>query len=221
MQSGLKSISKIFTESIFRIPDYQRGYSWSSKQLIDFWNDIEQLPNKNNHYTGVITLEAVKEDDYKKWSDDLWIIENKSFAPYYVVDGQQRLTTTIILIQSIIESTEQKELLNYTTKEEIIKKFIFESKDNGISRSFVFGYEDENPSYLYLKNEILTSDSTKSIKLDETLYTNNLKKAKIFFKEKIKSLTTEERAVIFTKISQHLLFNIFHIEQDLDVFVTF
>ncbi|MCO2630525.1 DUF262 domain-containing protein, partial [Pseudomonas aeruginosa] len=41
MQSELKSLSKIFSETIFRIPDYQRGYSWEHKHLKDFWNDIE------------------------------------------------------------------------------------------------------------------------------------------------------------------------------------
>lgn len=49
MQSELKSLSKIFSEVIFRIPDYQRGYSWESKHLKDFWNDIEQLPDNKSH----------------------------------------------------------------------------------------------------------------------------------------------------------------------------
>src|SRR4051812_36808267 len=105
MQSELKSLSKIFAEALFRIPDYQRGYSWQEKHLRDFWTDIEQLQPGQSHYTGVLTLEPVKESVYSRWEDDTWIIEAKSFIPLYVVDGQQRLTTAIILLQSILEKT--------------------------------------------------------------------------------------------------------------------
>jgi len=59
MQTELFSLSKIFTENLFRIPDYQRGYSWAEKQLKDFWNDIDQLEEGKHHYTGVLTLEQV------------------------------------------------------------------------------------------------------------------------------------------------------------------
>lgn len=98
MDTQLLTISKIFTERLFRIPDYQRGYAWTEKQLKDFWNDIQQLEAKQNHYTGVLTLEDVPKDIYRQWEDDLWIIENKSYKPYFIVDGQQRLTTAIVLI---------------------------------------------------------------------------------------------------------------------------
>src|SRR5690606_8482509 len=99
MDNQLQSISKIFTEKLFRIPDYQRGYAWTEKQLKDFWTDILQLEDNKNHYVGVLTLERVPKETYEKWAEDKWIIDSKSFEPFYIVDGQQRLTTTIILIQ--------------------------------------------------------------------------------------------------------------------------
>lgn len=113
MKTNLLNINKIFTDRIFRIPDYQRGYAWSKRQLKDFWADIMQLEDGKNHYFGVLTLEDVGEDIYKKWEDDLWIIESKSFSPFYIVDGQQRLTTSIILIQSIIDYNEKNNKLSY------------------------------------------------------------------------------------------------------------
>lgn len=145
MKTELFSISKIFTERLLRIPDYQRGYAWTEKQLKDYWNDIDQLKIGDNHYFGVLTLEDVGEKIYKKWQDDCWIIESKNYEPYYIVDGQQRITTTIILIQAILEYIGDGKTLNYTSAEDIRKKFIFESKDNGISRSYLFGYEVDNP----------------------------------------------------------------------------
>lgn len=182
MESTLFSLSKIFNERLFRIPDYQRGYAWTEKQLKDFWNDLEQLEDGKNHYTGVITLEPVEDNISSNWYDDAWIISSKSYYPYYIVDGQQRLTTSLILIQSIIEASSKKcEELNYTPISDIRKKFIFDSKDQGISRSYIFGYEKDNPSYEYLKTEFFLENSETRSQKQETIYTQNLKNAKSFF----------------------------------------
>jgi len=61
MDSSLCTLSKLFTEKLFRIPDFQRGYSWTERQLKDFWSDIEQINEDQRHYTGVLTLEPVNE----------------------------------------------------------------------------------------------------------------------------------------------------------------
>lgn len=45
----LYSISEIFEKRIFRVPDFQRGYSWGQKQLQDFWEDINKIDNKRTH----------------------------------------------------------------------------------------------------------------------------------------------------------------------------
>lgn len=222
MENQLFTLSKIFTERILRIPDYQRGYAWTNIQLNDFWNDIEQIKENSNHYTGVLTLEEVPEQIYKQWADDLWIIESKNFQPYYIVDGQQRLTTSIILIQSIINHLDEisQNILNYTSKDEISKKFIFESKDNGISRSYIFGYENDNPSYDYLVSRIFGERIPTSSTV-ETIYTKNLQDAKLFFEKKLKNLKTEELGLLYKKVTQQLLFNHFTISKEIDVCVAF
>ena len=45
MKKDLISLSQLFTESIYRIPDYQRGYAWRNEQLEDFWDDLMNLQN--------------------------------------------------------------------------------------------------------------------------------------------------------------------------------
>jgi len=220
MNNQLLSISKIFSEKLFRIPDYQRGYAWGTRQLKDFWNDLIQLETDKNHYVGVLTLENVPDNKWISWEDDRWIVESKSFEPLYVVDGQQRLTTTIILIQVIIEHIEDKDRLNYTSADEIRKKFIFDTKDLGISRSYIFGYEKDNPSYEFLKKRIFL-ENTEGYRDEETIYTANLEQAKNYFIEKIKSLSIAEIEVLYKKVTQHFLFNIYTISNDIDVFVAF
>lgn len=221
MPSDLKSLSKIFTETIFRIPDYQRGYAWGEKQLKDFWSDLEQLPANKKHYTGVLTVEPVPQEAYSKWEDDLWIIESKRYTPLYIVDGQQRITTIIILLQVLIESLSEEEMFNYSTKNDIVAKYLFEKKGNQLSRSFIFGYEKDNPSYEYLKREIFLQEADMHFTLEQTAYTDNLSYAKQFFQERILELSFNQREEIFTKITQSLEFNVFYIEPSLDVFVTF
>ena len=221
MRTQLFSVSKIFTERIFRIPDYQRGYAWTEKQLIDFWGDIDQLEDGKNHYTGVLTMEDVPDPVIKRWVDDHWIIYAKQYSPYYIVDGQQRLTTVIILIQAISESIRPDAKLNYTSVEEIRKKFIYDSKDDGISRSYIFGYETDNPSYEFLKKKIFLERSDAAFSTEETIYTHNLERAKKFFIERLGAMAPDEIEGVYRKVTQHLLFNIYSISEDVDVHVAF
>lgn len=221
MKTDLLNLNKIFTDRIFRIPDYQRGYAWTEKQLKDFWSDLLQLEPGKNHYVGVLTLEDVSEKTYSSWREDRWIIESKSFSPFYIVDGQQRLTTSIILIQAILEANSDEQKLNYFTNNEIQKRFIFDSKDDGISRSYIFGYEKDNPSYEFLKTGIFCEKTNSNDLPQQTIYTQNLQYSKSFFKEKLENLKQEEREEIFKKITQHFLFNIYSMSEDIDVYITF
>jgi hypothetical protein len=79
MHTELLSLSKIFTENLFRIPDYKRGYSWSERQLKDVWTDLMLLDEGKDHYTGVLTLEAASPEQVERWTDDTWIVHSKSY----------------------------------------------------------------------------------------------------------------------------------------------
>jgi len=43
MSNELHSLSILFQNRLFRIPDYQRGYAWKREQLADFWDDLMNL----------------------------------------------------------------------------------------------------------------------------------------------------------------------------------
>lgn len=57
----LENLSHIFNNKIFRVPDYQRGYSWEEPQLEDLWRDIEILESSKDHYTGMLSVK------FKQW----------------------------------------------------------------------------------------------------------------------------------------------------------
>lgn len=221
MNDELQTLSKLFTERLFRIPDYQRGYAWAQEHLEDFWSDLCQIEDGRNHYTGVLTLETVPANQAESWEEDQWIINSKSFSPFYVVDGQQRLTTSIILVSCIASTLDgPDDQLNYTSKRDIEKRYLFESKNGGASRSYIFGYERDNPSYEYLKTEIFGEESASS-RHEETVYTNNLKYAQEFFLKHLSGMSKGEIEEIYRKVTQRLLFNVFSISEEVDVCVAF
>ncbi|MGY1489963.1 DUF262 domain-containing protein [Methylobacillus pratensis] len=216
----LNSLSEVFERRLLRIPDYQRGYAWKEHQVEDFWEDILQLENDRIHYTGVITLEPVKSSFYQKWEKDLWLIEGVGYRPFYVVDGQQRLTTSMILLQAILESVPEGTELNYKSIASIRKDFIFYEADNKLQQSFIFGYEKDNPSDEYMKTKIF-GEYSGSNQFVETLYTRNLSFAKQYFKDRLKKISVDEVALIYKKLTQKLKFNLYEIDEEIDVFVTF
>lgn len=216
--NALKSLSNIFEHRLIRIPDYQRGYAWGESQLIDFWEDLVHLSADRVHYTGVLTLEPVSIENYSRWDSDLWLIESKGYKPFYVVDGQQRLTTSVILIQAILE-TNVKEL-NFQTLEEIRQKYVLHSVHTGVRKSYLFGYEKDNPSDEFLRTGIFCEESISN-KDELTFYTRNLAKAKTFFKARLASLSNEQIANIYKKLTQKFKFNLYEIDDEIDVFVTF
>lgn len=218
----LKTLVEIFNNSFFRIPDYQRGYAWQLEQLEDFWEDLENLKEGAKHYTGLLTVEQIKKEEVEKiekWQDDLWLF-TKGFKAFYIIDGQQRLTTVIILLQSILSRFDDDEEINFEEKRVLVKKFLYQM--SGQYHSFVFGYEKDNPSDEYFKTKILNQSSVTADSVpEETLYTANLKRAKDFFNTKLNSLTKDELELLFGKVINNLKFNLYEIDEELDVFVTF
>lgn len=220
MRTELFTVSRIFTECLYRIPDYQRGYSWSLDQLRDFWLDLEQLNESGKHYTGVLTLERVPEDVWQKWEDDAWIIKSRHYTPYHIVDGQQRLTTVVVLIQALLEENRPQNL-NFTSQVDVRRKYIFDSKPGAIDRSYIFGYEKDNPSYEFLKTKIFLEQSEVHLPEEDTIYTKNLLAAKDFFKDQLRYLDDSQVEELYTKVTQGLVFNVYEIAEEIDVFVTF
>lgn len=73
-----QEIRKIFETNYYKIPRFQRPYSWDKDNIEDFWNDV--IKNKIGQYFLGSMVVYVK-GGYR-----------------YLVDGQQRLTTITILL---------------------------------------------------------------------------------------------------------------------------
>lgn len=230
----LQSLDDIFTKRIFRIPDYQRGYAWGEKQLIEFWDDLISLDSHRSHYTGVLSIKAVPKEESKDWHDEQWLMSGRKFDAYYVVDGQQRLTTVSIFIQCLVEAVkahpENKDLHSgdiylgsYSLKEIIEQYLVMVEPKSKITNTYKFGYETDNPSFDFLRHHVFNEGGAGT--LDETFYTLNLENSKKFFKENIAHYISsngfDELENLYEKITQRFLFNLYEIDESFDVFVAF
>jgi len=227
MSDQLFSLSEKFNNTIFRIPDYQRGYAWRESQLIDFWEDLINLNPEHYHYTGMLSLKRATKEEVSKWGDDKWIVEQCGYKPYYVVDGQQRLTTCVILINEIINIAEKYNVdsILSRTLDEVKSQYILKRSANKINSSYLFGYEIDNPSFKCLRYEILGEENAPE--LEQTFYTQNLLFAKSFFEKHLQEVYDDKNKGfeyierIYQKLTTKFMFNVHEIEKDFDVFVAF
>ena len=233
MRNDLKSLSEIFQSRLFRIPDYQRGYAWQQAQLVDFWDDLSNLRMDRYHYTGLLSLRPLKGEEVDSLKNDLWI-EKKGFKLFHVVDGQQRLTTIVILLNEIINyirsceendgKTDEEIVIGEETLKEVTEKYIRQKRHTEIEKTtYLFGYEPNNPSYEYLIYNVF--DEPFSGEVNENYYTKNLDNARSFFAKNIEALYREKGIdgieVLYQKITNNLMFNLHEIDDDYNVFIAF
>jgi hypothetical protein len=71
---------------VYRVPPYQRDYSWGEEQWEDLWNDILELHEHpdERHYMGAL------------------VVEGKSDRDFLIIDGQQRMATLSAFALAVI-----------------------------------------------------------------------------------------------------------------------
>ena len=98
----------------YQVPKFQRDYSWDRDDWEDLWNDIQEIPNDKTHYLGYLVLQPIQEGK----------------ESYWVIDGQQRLTTLSILVLAATallkkwEETSIDKEENKIRREEITKRYL-------------------------------------------------------------------------------------------------
>ena len=96
----------------FCIPVYQRRYSWTKNNCQKIFYDIEKIAKKRKE-SGVFTthfIGSIVSTSYQA---------NPECPQYTIIDGQQRITSLMLLIKVFYDSTDDE-----TLKKRIIKKFL-------------------------------------------------------------------------------------------------
>ena len=76
----------------FVIPIYQRTYSWTERECLQLWDDILRTGSNDAiaaHFIGSIVY------------IEKGLYQVTSLSPLLVIDGQQRLTTVMLIIEAL------------------------------------------------------------------------------------------------------------------------
>ncbi|EKE87426.1 DUF262 domain-containing protein [Helicobacter pylori] len=186
----LLNLDGVIEKGVFEIPSYQRGYAWQKRQLKDFWNDLEHVSKLGDkfHYMHSLTLRESENE-----------FESSAFE---VIDGQQRLTTSLILLGLLAKTTQNKDSKYDSMNLESVLSY----KYYGLSEAFgaIMGEEKDLE------------------KFKTSFYAKNLIEAYAFFKEKISDTPVETLERMFDALTKKMLFSVVELNDNrIDPFSSF
>ena len=96
---NIRTINELFeNRRKIQIPVYQRAYSWEKEQYSQFLEDLIEQKGKPYHF-------------------GLFIFEHDVNDTYFVIDGQQRLTTAVLFLAALAKAKTAK---NEITFEQVV-----------------------------------------------------------------------------------------------------
>ncbi|GAA9245208.1 hypothetical protein HpHA218_13810 [Helicobacter pylori] len=172
----LLDLDRVIEKGVFEIPSYQRGYAWQMRQLKDFWNDLEHVSKLGNqfHYMHSLTLRELENE-----------FENSAFE---IIDGQQRLATSLILLGLLATTTQNKDPKYSLINLEPILSY----KYYGLNEAF----------------RAITEEEKDLEAFKTSFYAKNLIDAYEFFQEKISDTPIETLEKMFDALIKKILFSV-------------
>ncbi len=163
------------------------------------------MSEEATHYTGMFTLCPNEENPT---------------SVFDIVDGQQRMTTLIILINELLSRIDRN-IDAYISVDECKKKYLYVIPHDKEIKVYLhrFEYKDQESKSFFIREILgIKEDNAPS---PQTLYTQNLQNAKKYFADKIHNLSQEKLKELFQKVTKRLKFNEYLIDDCTEVYVTF
>ncbi|MDU9789131.1 DUF262 domain-containing protein [Helicobacter pylori] len=186
----LLNLDGVIEKGVFEIPSYQRGYAWQERQLKDFWNDLEHVSKLGDkfHYMHSLTLRELEND-----------FESNAFE---IIDGQQRLATSLILLGLLAKTTQNKDPKYSLINLEPILSY----KYYGLSEAF----------------RAITEEEKDLERFQTSFYAKNLIDAYAFFQEKISETPVGTLEKMFDALIKKMLFSVVELNDNrIDPFSSF
>ncbi|MDF3054111.1 MAG: hypothetical protein K0Q74_18 [Gammaproteobacteria bacterium] len=184
----------------YKVPSFQRDYSWSDEQWEDLWVDIETLDEEGQHYIGYVVLQAGREREL-------------------IIDGQQRLTTLSIIILAALkrlnELTEGD--VDNQKRAEIIRNSYIGSFDSVSLNTYNKLELNRNNNIAYRQLSALKRLHTRKQKKTNKLMINAFE----FFYNKLQGKKGKEIAEYVEKMSRGLIFTKIIVTDELNAYKVF
>ena len=176
-----KTIMLLFSDkkSDFLIPDYQRPYAWEESQCQTLWDDIFTFAFPDNNYE-----KFEKNEEY--FLGSIVTFENE-YNKKEVIDGQQRLTTLMLLLRAFYAKFNNMQDDNSKSTRDRIAQCLWKTDE--------FGKADLN--VLKIDSEVATdNDKDEFLDILKTGFVSkeqksNYAKNYIFFQQKIDDFLRE------------------------------
>lgn len=123
-------------DKVFVIPPFQRNYEWNFEQCDELFEDIIiSYKNRKSHYLGNIVYYLGKNN-------------RASYNEYILVDGQQRVTTILILLCAIRDLAADKR-----TRDSINKRYLINDTDDNRFRVRLKQTSYDDSDFMKVVNE--------------------------------------------------------------------
>ncbi|MGV7254591.1 DUF262 domain-containing protein [Mycobacterium kansasii] len=133
-------LGHLLSDTLLKVPRFQRRYSWLEEHVEQYWNDIERARGAGDAYfMGTVVLASDEDGGNRK----------------LIIDGQQRITTTAVLFIAVrdrlrelrqeraAQSVEDTHLSDYVlTEEATVAKLALSPDDHPIFSTLLDGQPD-------------------------------------------------------------------------------
>lgn len=109
------TVAKLLGGRLFRIPDYQRAYSWRKRQRDDLFDDLREVHRSGRDHF-MATVVGLARDTRSIDADEFGVVE--------LVDGQQRVTTLVILLKAIEKALDGGDATEAKIRDDLLRLLV-------------------------------------------------------------------------------------------------
>jgi hypothetical protein len=196
----------LLRDGIYEVPDYQRNFAWETQQLRDLWEDVTGIIPGSDHYTGTVIVKKLQ---------DLTRL-GKAFVQFELIDGQQRLTTMVLLLASICEELKTRATDEAVqTAANVLSEYIHDTATD--THKLKLNRGDD----AFLKEVVLRSNPDEMVRGPATPSEVKLREAKRYFANQLSGKTEAELQDLVNGVLNGLKFTRFQVGTDAEAGLIF
>jgi len=151
----------------FVIPIYQRTYSWTERECQQLWDDIMRAgsrPDVSAHFVGsIVYVEA-------------GLYQVTSQSPLLVIDGQQRLTSVMLILEALARALGDDEPVDGFSTEKVRSYFLLNPLEKGDRRYKLLLTQGDRGTLLgIMQQKPMTEDGSLRVMQNFALFEDKIK----------------------------------------------
>lgn len=196
-----EKIRDLLKTNYFKVPIFQRGYSWNIQNWEEFWSDLNKHTREGfDFFLGSLVVKSSSNDEVSE-----------------VIDGQQRISTIVIFLSVVRDILQERE---DPESKDIQKDFIYYKETFKSEKPKIKLNKDENTffqTHVIKDNSPMINVKNRGLKEGE----RNILKAYRFFHDQLKNASTELIRNITTNLLDNSYVILIEVQDDIQAYVVF